>query len=97
MFDKNKTFEEHTCTVETKMAKNISLIDRTKPVFQERALKSIYFAYIHSYLNSTNIASVSTYRPKLKTIYFHQKQAACIVSNEDKLTPRTHFCHHSIH
>ena len=28
MLDKNKTFEEHTCTV-NKLAKNIGLIDRT--------------------------------------------------------------------
>ena len=97
MLGKNKTQEEHACTVETKPGKNIGLIDRTKPVLQEKYLKSIYLAYIHSYLNSNNIASVSTYRPKFKTIHFHQKQAACIVFNEDKLTPRTHFCHHSIH
>ena len=96
MLDKNKTFEEHTCTV-NKLAKNIGLIDRTRPVLQGKSLKSIYFAYIHSYLNSTNIALVSTYRPKLKKIHFHQKQAACIIFDEDKLTPRTHFCHHSIH
>ena len=97
MLDKNKTWEEHACTVEAKLAKNIGLIDRTKPVLQEKALKSIYFAYVHSYLNSANIVLVSTYRPKLKTIYFHQRQAVCIVFNEDKLTTRTHFCHHSIH
>ena len=96
MLDKTKTFEEHTCTV-NKLAKNIGLIDRTRPVLQGKSLKSIYFAYIHSYLNSANIALVSTYRPKLKTIHFHQKQAAYIVFDEDKLTPRTHFCHHSIH
>ena len=96
MLDKNKTFEEHTCTVD-KLAKNIGLIDRIKPVLQGKSLKSIYFAYIHSYLNSTNISLVSTYRPKLKTIHFHQKQAACIVFDEDKLKPRTHFCHRSIH
>ena len=97
MLGKNKTWEEHARTVETKPGKNIGLIDCTKPVLQEKYLKSIYLAYTHSYLNSNNIASVSTYRPKFKTIHFHQKQAACIVFNEDKLTPRTHFCHHSIH
>ena len=55
MLDKNTTWEKHTFTVETKLAKNIGLIDHTKSVLQEKSLKSIYFAYIHSYLNSANI------------------------------------------
>ena len=53
---------------------------------KSKSLKSIYFAYIHSYLNYANIAWGNTYRTKLKTIYFHQKHAVCIVFNEDKLT-----------
>ena len=57
-----------------------------KHLLEEKSLKSIYFAYIHSYLNCGNIASASTYRTKLKTIHFHQKHAVRIVFNEDKLT-----------
>ena len=55
-------------------------------MLEEKSLQSIYFAYIHSYLNYANIAWASTYRTKLKTIHFHQKHAARIVFNEDKLT-----------
>ena len=55
MLDKNTTWEKHTFTVETKLAKNIGLIDHTKSVLQGKSIKSIYFAYIHSYLNSANI------------------------------------------
>ena len=57
-----------------------------KPLLQVKSLESIYFAYIHSYINYANIAWGSTYRTKLKTIYFHQKHAVRIVFNEDKLT-----------
>ena len=57
-----------------------------KHLLEEKSLKSIYFAYIHSYLNCGNIASASTYRTKLKTIHFHQKHAVRIVFSEDKLT-----------
>ena len=86
MLDENISWVEHIRTVETKLAKNIGLLYRAKPLLEEKSLKSIYFAYIHSYLNYANIAWASTYRTKLKTIHFHQKHAARIVFNEEKLT-----------
>ena len=90
MLDENITWEKHICTIESKLAKNIGLLYRAKPLLQVKSLKSIYFAYIHSYLNYANIAWGSTYRTKLKTIYFYQKHAVRIVFNEGKLTqPRS--------
>ena len=89
ILDENITWEKHIRTIESKLAKNIGLFYHSKSLLQGKSLKSIYFAYIHSYLNYTNIAWGSTYRTKLKTIYFHQKHAVCIVFNEDKLT---HSC-----
>ena len=83
MLDENKSWEEHICTVETKLAKNIGLLYRAKSLLEEKSLKSIYFAYIHLYLNYANIAWASIYRTKLKTIHFHQKHAVSIVFNED--------------
>ena len=82
----NITWEKHIRTIESKLAKNIGLLYRAKPLLQVKSLKSIYFAYIHSYLNYDNIAWGSTCRSKLKTIYFHQKHAVRIVFNQDKLT-----------
>ena len=87
MSDENISWKEHIRTVKTKLAKNIELLYRTKPLLEEKSLKSIYFAYIHSYLDYANIAWASTCRTKLKTIHFHQKHAARIVFNEDKLSP----------
>ena len=69
------------CRVETKLVKNIRLLYRTKALLEEKSLKSIYFAYTHSYVNYANIAWDSTYRTKLKTIHF-----AHIVFNEENLT-----------
>ena len=77
--------EENIRTVKTKLAKNIRLLYREKPLLEEKSLKSIHFSYIHSYLNYTNIAWASTYRTKLKTMHFHQNHAVRIVFNEDKL------------
>ena len=90
MLDENITWEKHICTIESTLAKNIGLLYRAKPLLQVKSLKSIYFAYIQSYLNYANIAWGSTYRTKLKTIYFYQKHAVRIVFNEGKLTqPRS--------
>ena len=86
MLDENISWEEHIRAVETKLAKNIELLYCLKALLEEKSLKSIYFAYIHSYLNYANLTWASTYRTKLKTIHFHQKHALRIVFNEDKLT-----------
>ena len=86
MLDENISWEEHIRKVETKLAKSIGLLYQGKPLLEEKSLKSICFAYIHSYLNYCNIAWASTYRTKLKTINFHQKDAVRIVFNEGKIT-----------
>ena len=51
----------------------------------EKSLKSIFFAYTHSYLNYANIGWANTYRTKLKTNHFPQKHAVRIVFNDDTL------------
>ena len=57
-----------------------------KYLLDESSLKTVYFSYIHSYLNYANIAWASTYQTKLKTVYYHQKHAVRIVFNQEKLT-----------
>ena len=54
-------------------------------ILDESSLKTVNFSYIH-YLNYANSAWASTYQTKLKTIYYHQKHAARIVFNQEKLT-----------
>ena len=45
---------------EIKLKKNIGLLYRAKQLLNTSSLKSIYFSYIHTYLNYTNIAWTST-------------------------------------
>ena len=52
--------------IEKKLAKNIGLLYPAKSYLDELCLKAIYFSYIHSYLNYTNIAWASTSITKLK-------------------------------
>ena len=56
MLDENVNWQEHICTAENKIAKNIGLLYRAKYLLNESSLKCIYFASIHSYLNYANIA-----------------------------------------
>ena len=45
---------------EIKLKKNIGLLYRAKQLLNTSSLKSIYFSYIHTYLNYANIAWTST-------------------------------------
>ena len=83
MLDENISWEEH---IETKLAKNIALFYRAKPLLEENSLKFIYFAYINSYLSYAHIAWASTCRTKPNKIHFLQKHAVCIAFHEDILT-----------
>ena len=72
--------------VENKIAKNFGLLYRVSQFLSEDSPKTVYFSYIHSYLNYANIAWASMYAWKLKRAYLKQKHAVCIVFNKDKLT-----------
>ena len=61
------------------------MLCHAKQFLVETSLKAIYFSYIHSFLNYSNIAWASTHFTKLKTINYKQKQAARIVFHEDPL------------
>ena len=86
MLDEHISWNEHIKTIEKKLAKNIGLLYKARVLLDKESLKTIYFSYIHSYLNDTNIAWASTYFTKLKPIHYQQKHAARIVFGEDHLT-----------
>ena len=94
LLDENIIWKKHICSVEKKLAKNIGLLYRAKYLLVESSLKTVNFSYIHSYLNNANIAWVSTYQTKLKTVHFHQKHALRIVFYQEKLPYP--FCDHSM-
>ena len=86
LLDEIISWKNHIRSVEKKLAKNIGLLYRAKYLLDDSSLKTICFSYIHSYFNYANIAWGSTYRTKLKTIHYHQKHAARIVFDQDKIT-----------
>ena len=85
MLDEQISLNDHIKTVESKLAKNIGLLNHASYFLNDLSLKTIYFSYIHSYLNYANIAWARTYARKLKN-KFVQKRAVCFVFNEDRLS-----------
>ena len=59
ILDENRSCKDIE-TTEKKIAKNIGLLYLTKPYLDETSLKTLYFSYIHSYLNYANIGWAST-------------------------------------
>ena len=58
------------------------MLNRASYFLNKHSLKTIYFSYIHSYLNYANIACMT----KLKEINLLQKRAVRFVFNEDRLS-----------
>ena len=85
MLDEHISWIDHVRTVENKIAKNIGLLYGVSQFLNEDSLKTVYFSYIHSYVNYANIVWASMYATKLKRVYLKQKHALCIVFNKDKL------------
>ena len=56
VLDEHITWNEHIKTIGKKLAKNIGLLYKARVLLDKESLKTIYFSYIHSYLNYANIA-----------------------------------------
>ena len=69
MLDEHISWIDYVRTVENKIAKNIGLLYRVSQFLNGDSLKTVYFSYIHSYLNYANISWVSTNATKLKSLF----------------------------
>ena len=86
MIDENLTWRNHIDLIENKIAKNVGVLFKASKLLNNRCLKNIYFALIHSYINYGNIAWGSSCRTYLKKILLKQKQAVRIIFHKDRLT-----------
>ena len=71
---------DHINILENKLPKNLSLLYKTKPFLNAKALKSLYFPFFHSYVTYENIAWRSTSMEKLKKVFSKQKQVIKTIS-----------------
>ena len=86
MLDENLTWKNHIELIENKTSKNIGLLYKANFLLNQNCLKSIYFSFIHSYINYANIAWASTNQTKIKKLYSKQKHASRIIYHQDKQT-----------
>ena len=73
--DENLTCIDHITLVENKLSKNLGLLHKAKNYLNKKSMVSLYYSFIHSYLNYGNIAWCSTSMTKLKKLLSKQKQA----------------------
>ena len=55
LLDEHLSWEEHIRYTEKKIAKNIGLLYRAKPFLGKHSLLTLYYSYIHTYLNYANL------------------------------------------
>ena len=79
-------WNDHIDIVEKKNSKSIGALYKAKFALDQKCLKHIYFAFIHSYINYANIAWASISHTNLKKLYNKQKHASPIIYNKDKFT-----------
>ena len=70
MVDEHLSWIDHINTL-----KKLGLLYKVKPFLNDKAMKSLYFSFSHSYLTYGNIAWRSTSMTKSKKFFSKQKQA----------------------
>ena len=86
ILDEHCNWKEHIQLVQSKISKNLGIMYKSKRLLNQHCLKTLYFSFIHSYINYCNIAWASTYKTHLERIYIIQKKAARIIMNQDMYT-----------
>ena len=58
----------HITLVENKLSKNLGLLHKANNYLNKKLMVSLYYSFIHTYLNYGNIAWYSTSMTKLKEL-----------------------------
>ena len=86
LLDENLSWKNHIHAIENKISKSIGILFKAKFILNQKCLKSIYFSFIHCYLNYANILWASTNQSKLRKIHKQQKHASRIIYNKEITT-----------
>ena len=79
LLDENLSWKEHLKYTENEITRSTGLTYKAKPFLDKDSLVSLYFPYIHSYINHANLALAGTHKTNLKKIHSQQKHALRIV------------------
>ena len=55
ILDKHLTWKKQTQLIENKVSKNVGVLYKASKLINSKCLRSIYFSFIHSYINYANI------------------------------------------
>ena len=86
ILDEHLTWKKHIQLIENKVSKNVSVLYKANKLINSKCLRSLYFSFIHSYINYANIAWASNNKTNLKKLFGKQKQAARIIFNQGRFT-----------
>ena len=81
--DSKLNWNEHICVIKTKVAKNVSIMNRVKHCKINSALYSLYCTLILPYLNYCCEIWGNTYKSRIHPLYIMQKRAIRICGNSD--------------
>ena len=84
LLDENLSWKTHRKYIENKISKNIGILFKARPFLNKKSLLSLYYSYIHSYINYGSVSWGSTCRTNLKKKKTQQKHALRIIFNESK-------------
>ena len=84
LLDQNLSWKTHIKYIENKTSKNIGILFKARPFLNKKSLLSLYFWYIHSYINYGSVSWGSTCRTNLKKINSQQKHALRIIFKKSK-------------
>ena len=94
LLNENLSWKDHIKYIENKAAKNIGLLYRAKIFLDKNSLLTLYYSYIHTYINYANLSWDSTNRTNLKKLLSKQKHAVRIINNRKRLD-HTNVLEHS--
>ena len=86
VLDENLSWKDHIKYTENKISKNIGILHKARDYLSKESLLSLYYAYIHTYINYSNLAWASTIKTNLKKIHSQQKYAISIIFRKDKFS-----------
>ena len=81
--DSKLNWKEHISVIKTKVAKNVSIMNRVRYCLINSALYSLYCTLILSYLNYCFEIWGNTYKSRIHPLYIMQKRAIRICGNSD--------------
>ena len=85
MLDENLSWKTHIKYIENKISKYIGVLFKARSFLNKKSLLSLYYSYIHSYINLGKVSSWSTCKTNLARIYNQQKHAIRIIFNKSKV------------